>query len=99
MHLKRPYFEYENEIRFFIMGDISDNVYVDAKIPWSHCLHSVTLPPITDSKLAHKFRLQLEEALEKNSETCKKEYDYLYMQVVKTKPNTLYESIDPVTIE
>lgn len=99
MILKRGYFEYENEIRFFITGHVPDKGYEDVKIPWSHCLDSVTLPPITDIEQAQKFSMLLKEALENNCELCKIEFPYLYTQVIKTKPNTLYEMIDPVTIE
>jgi hypothetical protein len=99
MILKRGYFEYENEIRFFINGHVSYNGYEDVKIPWSHCLDSVKLPPITDNVQAQKLRTRLEEALENNCELCKTEFPDLHTQVINTKPNTLYERIDPVTIE
>lgn len=99
MLLKRKYFEYEDEIRFFLTASNCTSDYIDVEIPWSHCIDSVTLPPITDKKIAESFKLEIENALAANSTLCKKEFPYLYTQVVKTKPNTLYEGIDPVTIE
>ena len=99
MLLKRKYFEYEDEIRFFLTTPDHNSDYIDVKIPWSHCLDSVTLPPITDINQAEDFKSQIENALIFNSNLCKTEFSNLYTQVVKIKPNTLYEKIEPVTIE
>lgn len=99
MMIKRNYFEYENEVRFFLTSSDSKSRYLDVKIPWSHCIDSVTLPPITDERLAKAFKEKIENALSLNADLCKRDFPYLYTQKVSTRPNTLYQELEPITIE
>lgn len=95
--LKRPFYEYEGEVRYFIHGDnlCFDKNNVDVIIPWSLCLYSVKLPPNCSDVL----KAELERALENNYQLCRKEYQGCYPQRIPPIENTLYAPLKPITIE
>lgn len=95
--LKRPFYEYEGEVRYFICGDkfCFDKNYIDVIIPWSLCLYSVKLPPNCSGCLKAK----LEKALELNYNLCREEYRGCYPRKIPPVENTLYASLEPITVE
>lgn len=97
MLLKRPFYEYEDEVRYMIHGNnlCFDEDYIDVKIPWSLCLYSVKLPPYCSDDLKKK----LEEALEANYNLCIKDYKGYYPQRIPPVENSLYAPLSPITIE
>ena len=97
MLLKRPFYSYEGEVRYFIHGEklSFDNDYLDVIIPWSLCLYSVKLPPNCSDDLKAK----LENALESNYQLCVKDFRGYYPQRIPPIENTLYAPLNPITIE
>lgn len=97
MLLKRHFYEYEGEVRYFIHGDklCFDKDYIDVTIPWSLCLYSVQLPPYCSDDL----KKEIESALEANYNLCIKEYNGYYPQRIPPVENSLYAPLNPITIE
>ena len=97
MLLKRHFYEYEGEVRYFIHGDklCFDKDYIDVTIPWSLCLYSVKLPPNCSDDL----RAKLETALEYNYQLCIKDFQGYYPQRIPPIENSLYAPLKPITIE
>lgn len=97
MLIKRPFYEYEGEVRYFIHGNglCSNNNYLDITIPWSLCLYSVKLPPYCSDGM----KKDLEKALEANYHLCIKEYKGYYPQRIPPVENSLYAPLNPITIE
>lgn len=97
MLLKRPFYKYEGEVRYFIHGGRFnyDKDYLDVKIPWSLCLYSVKLPPNCPNVLKSK----LKDALVVNNSLCKLDYPNYFPQRVPHVENSLYAPLDSITIE
>ena len=97
MLLKRPFFKYEGEVRYMVHSETLsfDNDYLDIKMPWSLCLYSVKLPP--NCSLDRKN--ELEAALEANYKLCMKDYKGYYSQRIPPVDNSLYNSLQMLTIE
>lgn len=97
MLLKRPFYRYESEVRYFIHGEklCFDKDYLDVTIPWSLCLYSVKLPPNCSDDLKAK----LKTALEYNYRLCIKDFQGCYPQRIPPVENTLYAPLCPITIE
>ena len=88
MLLKRPFYKYEEEIRFMIqLNSNLKSEIIDIPVAWSHCLHSIQLPPGCTEM--NKKRMQ--EAVENNLNICKKEYPQFYYRDIPLKKNTLYD--------
>lgn len=95
--LKRKFFQYEEEIRFMIQSPYFEfkNSSFDVKIPWSLCLHSVTLPP----NCSNDVRNRINKALEDNYLLCCRDYPLYYPKRVRVVDNTLEASLTPIVIE
>lgn len=97
MLLKRHFYEYEGEVRYFIHGDklCLDKKFMDITIPWSLCLYSVKLPPNCSDDLKAK----LETALDVNYQLCIKEYKGYHPKKIPSIENSLYAPLNSITIE
>ena len=97
MLLKRPFYNYEYEVRYMIHGGNFDyeKDYLDVTIPWSLCLYSIKLPPYCSESNKQK----LKEALNDNYDKCNKDYPLCYPQKIDLISNSLYANLNSVRIE
>lgn len=93
MLLKRPFYKYEEEIRFMIQLDhVLESEIIDIPMPWSQCLHSIQLPP----GCSEINRKRIQKALDNNLNICKREYPQFYYRDIPLKKNTLYDTEDEI---
>ncbi|MDE5882371.1 MAG: hypothetical protein K2H60_11635 [Muribaculaceae bacterium] len=94
--LKRPFFKYEEEIRFLIQtpyNSVADYIYIP--LSWSQCLHSIQLPPDCPDEL----KIRIKEALKFNLKKCKNDYPQYHYRGIPIIDNPIYANLSHITIQ
>lgn len=99
MLIKRPAFEYEGEIRYFLQSNVPGCTkdFVDVTIPWTLCIKKIV---VSDNFKGEYFE-KLQKAVDVNVQKCAKDYPTYYYNVPSrlSKANIIYEPIKQIIIE